>query len=253
MRRALFLAYGTLCYAAFFVTFLYAIGWIGNLVVPRSVDVGPAGSAGVAIVVNLLLLSAFAIQHSGMARPAFKGWWTRIVPQPIERATYVLLSSAVMWALFAWWRPIPQVVWQVESPLAVDVLEGLFFAGFGLVFYATTLIDHLDLFGMRQVIAFFRRKERSGSRFVTPSLYRFIRHPLYVGWLTAFWAAPTMTVGHLLFAGVCTGYILVAIRLEERDLAVELGERYRLYRETTPMFVPRLRRSVGASAVSSAR
>lgn len=242
MRRWIYLAYGLVCYAIFFGTFVYAVGFLANLVVPRSVDVGPAAPLGVALAVNGGLLALFALQHSGMARPGFKRWWTRVVPEPIERPTYVLASSLALIALYALWRPLPGVVWEVESPLAAGALQALFFVGVGLVLYATLLIDHLELFGVRQVLRHWRGAERPRSRFTTPSLYRFVRHPLYVGWFVTFWAAPVMTWGHLLLAAGVTAYILVAVRMEERDLVAELGPAYASYRETTPRFLPRLRR-----------
>jgi len=240
MRRTGVLVYGVVCYAIFFATFLYLVGFVGNLLVPRSIDSGAAGSLGQALLVNTALLLGFGLQHSVMARPGFKARLARIVPPPIERSTYVLASSLALVALFAFWQPMPQVVWHVEDPIGRAALTGLFLAGVGLVLLSTFLIDHFDLFGLRQVVLRFRGRAYQEKRFATPLLYRFIRHPLYVGWLVTFWAAPTMSSGHFLLALVMTSYILVAIPLEERDLLAALGEPYRRWRERTPLFVPRL-------------
>lgn len=241
MNRIVALLYGTVCYAIFFGTFLYAVGFLGNSsLVPKTIDSGIETGWLQAVSVNLLLLTLFALQHSVMARPAFKRWWTRFVPQPVERSTYVLASSAVMILLFWAWQPLPSVVFHVEEPVARAALQLLFLGGVSVVLYSTFLIDHFDLFGLRQVVLHFRGRPYEEKRFVTPSLYRHIRHPLYVGWFVTFWATPDMTVGHLLMAGVTTAYILVAIVFEERDLGAHLGEDYRAYRERTPKFIPAL-------------
>jgi protein-S-isoprenylcysteine O-methyltransferase Ste14 len=234
------LVYGIACYSIFFVTFLYLIGWVTNLVVPRSIDSGPAGNPLVALVVDLALIAVFGLQHSVMARPGFKRALTRIVPHPIERATYVLASSAAFVLLFAAWQPIPAALWQAEGGAAVALQAGSLL-GFGIVLVTTFLIDHFDLFGLRQVFLAWRGRPYTEKRFVTPGPYRFIRHPLYVGWILAFWSTPALTVGHALLAGGMTAYILVAIRYEERDLLAALGEPYRRWRAATPMFLPRLR------------
>lgn len=239
MHPAIALAFGAVSYGIFFATFLYLVGFLGNVVVPQSVDSGAPGDLGAAVLVNTALLLLFGLQHSVMARPGFKRWWTRFVPQPIERSTYVLASSAVLIALFAWWQPIPAPVWEITTPALRTAVMGLFFGGVGLVLFSTFLIDHFDLFGLRQVVLHFRRRDYSERHFVMPVLYRFVRHPLYVGWIVTFWAAPTMTAGHFLFALVMTGYILVAIPMEERDLAQLHGEPYRRWRDATPAFVPR--------------
>jgi protein-S-isoprenylcysteine O-methyltransferase Ste14 len=239
MPRILALAYGSACYIAFFCTFLYAIGFLGDFAVPKTIDSGTAGPLGRAILVDLALLSVFAVQHSVMARRGFKRVWTRIVPQPVERSTYVLASSAALWLLFAYWEPIPATVWEARG-FGGLVLEALFFMGILTVLYATLLIDHFDLFGLRQVVLYFRGEPYTEKRFATPSLYRHIRHPLYVGWFASFWFTPQMSAGHLLFAVVASAYILVAILFEERDLLALLGEDYRRWRERTPMFVPRI-------------
>jgi len=248
MRRAAVLAFGVVSYAIFFATFLYLVGFLGNLVVPKSIDSGAAGPVGLAVVVNALLLLAFGVQHSVMARPAFKAWWTRFVPQPIERSVYTLASSVALIALFVLWQPIPQTVWTTEGVVASMLTIGML-SGVGLVLFSTFLIDHFDLFGLRQTWIHFRGRAYEEKRFATPFLYKHIRHPLYVGWLMTFWIAPVMTAGHLLFALVMTSYILVAIPMEERDLLRALGEPYRRWRERTPLFVPR----VGASASRPAR
>jgi protein-S-isoprenylcysteine O-methyltransferase Ste14 len=241
MHPVVALIYGVACYVAFFGTFLYAIGFLGNFVVPKSIDSGTPGDAATAMIVNLALLTVFALQHSVMARPAFKRAWTRIVPQPVERATYVLASSAAMWLLFAFWQPIPATVWH-ETGFVAAVLQALFFLGVLTVLYATFLIDHFDLFGLRQVVLYFRGTPYTEKRFTTPSLYRWVRHPLYVGWFMTFWFTPHMTAGHLLFAAVASAYILVAVVFEERDLLALLGDDYRRWRERTPKFLPRFGR-----------
>ena len=240
MARLATFAYGIVCYAVFFAVFLYGIGFIGGFMTPTLLD-GPARSSfGHALAIDLALLGAFAVQHSGMARPAFKRWWTRIVPEVIERSTYVLVSSLAMIALYAYWEPIDGVIWSVhEGPARLAVI-GLYLAGWLLLLYSTFLIDHFDLFGLKQVWRRLAGKAYVPPQFHTPSLYGIVRHPLYIGWLTIFWAAPTMTSAHLLFALATTIYILAAIQLEERDLVSAFGERYVEYRRRTPMLVPRL-------------
>ena len=240
MKRLLALAFGTVTYGIFFATFLYLVGFLSGLVVPKTIDSGAAGSLGWALVVDVALIALFGVQHSVMARPGFKAWWTRFVPAPIERSVYVLASSAVLIALLAWWRPIPATVWSATGALGT-ALTALLLGGVGLVLYATFLIDHFDLFGLRQVMLYFRRRSYSERHFAMPALYRFLRHPLYLGWFVTFWATPTMTVGHLLFAMGMSAYILLAIPLEERDLQSLHGESYRRWRESTPAFVPRVR------------
>ncbi|MGX6511069.1 methanethiol S-methyltransferase [Rhodococcus sp. SJ-2] len=236
--RLLVTAYGVCAYLIFLAVFLYAIGWVERWVVPRHIDEGPRAPAGIAVAIDLALLSLFAVQHSVMARPWFKKRWTRIVPEPAERSTYVLLASAAL-ALVMWqWRPLPHLIWDVESSTLRILLYALSLAGFGLVLVSTFAIDHFDLFGLRQVVRHLRGKVPAASTFRVPLLYRSVRHPLYLGFLVAFWIAPTMSVGHLLFATVTTAYILVAIRFEERDLIASFGERYRSYRRRVPMIVP---------------
>lgn len=237
VHRVAIFAYGLVCYAVFFATFLYAIGFVGNLWVPKSMDGPPAAPLAQALLIDLALLALFAIQHSVMARPAFKRRWTRIVPPPAERSTYVLFSSLALLALFALWQPLGGVVWDVAAPAGRAVLYGLFALGWLLVLVSTFLINHFDLFGLRQVWLHLLGKPYRPLPFKTPGLYRYVRHPLYLGWLLAFWATPTMTVTHLLFAVATSTYILVAIRFEERDLSTVHAE-YSEYRKRVPMLVP---------------
>jgi len=247
------LAYGVACYALFFATFLYLIAFLADVAVPVTVDRGGlADDVGRALLVNAALLALFGVQHSAMARPAFKAWWTRFVPPAVERSTYVLASSLVLIVLFWQWRPIDAPVWEIEAPSLRAAVYGVFGLGVGLVLYSTMLIDHFDLFGLRQVVLYFRRRSYSERRFALPSLYRLVRHPLYVGWLITFWAAPTMTAGHFLFALGMSAYILLAIPLEERDLEALHGEPYRAWRERTPRFVPHIR-PAAAAPVRAAR
>ncbi len=240
INRLLAFAYGLVAYAIFLGTFLYAVGFIGNFAVPTTLD-GPASSpVWQALATNLGLLTAFALQHSVMARPAFKRWWTQFVPEPAERSTYVLFSSLALIAMFVFWQPMGGDVWDVQNPTGQTVLYALFGLGWALVLVSTFLINHFDLFGLRQVWLYLRGKPYTPLTFGTPWLYKYVRHPLYVGWFLAFWATPTMTAAHLLFAGVTAAYILLAIRLEERDLIAHHGEDYVRYRKRVPMLVPRL-------------
>lgn len=239
MARILAFVYGVVVYAFFFVTFVYAIGFVGNLVVPKSIDVGgPSSPLGEALLINTLLLALFGIQHSVMARLEFKKYWTKIVPPPVERTTYVLLATAIL-ALLMWqWRPIFTIVWNVENTFGQALLWFLFVVGWGLVFLATFLINHFDLFGLRQVWFYLRGQEYRHLEFRTTAIYKYVRHPLLLGFVIAFWATPTMTLGHLLFSIVTTVYMLVAIQLEERDLVKIHGPIYKRYQEEVPMLIP---------------
>jgi protein-S-isoprenylcysteine O-methyltransferase Ste14 len=237
MKRFAVFLYGVSSYAVFLGVFLYAIGFIGNLWVPKSMDSPREVAFMDALLIDLGLLGLFAVQHSVMARPAFKRWWTRIIPDAAERSTYVLFSSLALIALFWWWQPLGGLVWSVSSPAGVNAMYVLYAAGWLLLLYVTFLIDHFDLFGLRQVWLELRGKPYTPVPFRTPWLYRQMRHPLYVGWLMIFWATPTMTVTHLVFAIGTTAYILVAIRFEERDLITEHPE-YAEYRRRVPMLIP---------------
>jgi protein-S-isoprenylcysteine O-methyltransferase Ste14 len=248
VSRILTFLYGLLSYAVFLVVFLYAIGFVGGFWTPTALDAAPRKPLTEALLINLGLLVAFALQHSGMARPAFKRWWTKFVPEPAERATYVLFSSLAMVALFVLWEPIGGVVWETEGAVR-SVVIGVYLLGWAILLYSTFLIDHFDLFGLTQVWRALTGQQYQSPQFRTPSLYKIVRHPLYIGWLTIFWAAPIMTVAHLIFAVVTTLYILVAIRLEERDLEDAFGATYADYKRRTPMLLPGLggsRRPAGA-------
>ena len=238
MKKILFLLYGLVAYVIFFGTFCYAIGFVSALLVPKHIDSVPESPLGYAFLVNAALLALFAFQHSIMARPAFKRWWTKFVPQPIERSTYVLLASLCLLLLFRYWQPMGGVIWQVESEIAQTILQSLCLFGFGIVLITTFLINHFDLFGLRQVWLYFRGMKYEHLPFRTPLFYRYVRHPLYLGFMIAFWATPVMTAAHLFFALMTTGYMLTAIQFEEKDLITHFGERYREYRRAAPMLIP---------------
>ncbi len=237
-KRSIIFLYGVACYALFFATFLYAVGFIGNFGVPRTLDGASTGGFWPSLAIDLALLGAFALQHSLMARPFFKRWLTRFVPVAAERSTYVLASSVALIALFAWWQPLGGEVWTVTDPALRGALWGGFAFGWLLVLVATFLINHFDLFGLRQVWLQLLGRPYTHLPFRTPWLYRYVRHPLYVGWFFAFWCTPTMTASHLLFAIMASAYILVGIQFEERDLVDHLGQPYRQYRDQVPMLVP---------------
>ena len=242
MTRLFIVGYGAVCYLVFLAVFAYSIGFVGDFVVPRTVDHGVGASMAEALIVNVVLLGLFAVQHSVMARPAFKRWWTRFVPTSVERSTYVLIASLVLALLFWQWRTMPATIWDLTWQPGRVALWVIFAAGWATVLLSTFLISHVDLFGLRQVYLAWRGAPYTNLRFRTSMLYRAVRHPLMLGFIIAFWAAPTMTAGHLLFAVATTGYILIAIRLEERDLTAELGEQYRDYRSRVTMLVPGVHR-----------
>ena len=237
-RRISLFLYGLVCYAMFFGTFLYALGFIGNLFVPKSIDSAPQEPLLHALLINVLLLGAFAVQHSLMARPFFKERWTKIVPKEAERSTYVLFSSLALILMFWQWQPMGGVIWNIQDSVGRGLLLSLFAFGWLLVLASTFLINHFDLFGLRQVTLYLLGKEYTRLPFKTPGLYKFVRHPLYVGWFFTFWATPTMTAAHLVFALATTAYILIAIQWEERDLVDEHGRVYENYRRSVPMLIP---------------
>jgi len=247
MGRLIALLYGLASYVAFVGAFLLALGFVTGLVVPKTIDTGTATTGGRALVIDLVLMAIFAVQHSLMARRQFKEWWTRLVPKSVERSTYVLFSSLALLLLIWQWRPIPAVLWHVADPVVAALVTALGIAGWLIVLTSTFLINHFELFGLHQVASNLARSEMPAPRFRTPLYYKLVRHPIYLGFVVAFWAAPTMTLGHLLFAAVTTAYILVGIMLEERDLIDVFGEEYRRYRERVPMLLPwpRRRRAEG--------
>jgi methanethiol S-methyltransferase len=238
MKKFIFLVYGSIAYVIFLATFLYAVGFVSAFVVPKHIDSQPESPMGFAFLINAGLLSLFALQHSIMARPAFKRWWTTFVPEPIERSTYVLLSSLCLLLLFFYWQPMGGVIWQVESETIQVILKSFCLIGFGIVLISTFLINHFDLFGLRQVSLYFIGEKYELLSFRTPFFYKYVRHPLYLGFMIAFWSTPTMTAAHLFFAAMTTVYMLTAIQFEENDLIKSFGEKYLEYKRSAPMLIP---------------
>lgn len=246
MGRSITFIYGVAAYAIFLVTFLYSIGFVGNLLVPKSIDSGMQGPIGISTAINLALLSLFALQHSIMARPAFKRVWTKVIPKAAERSTYILMTCGALILIFMFWHPLPTLIWDVSNTIAGTALTALFWGGWLVVLASTFMIDHFDLFGLKQIYANLKTRPATKPGFIKVGLYRLVRHPIMTGFLIAFWAAPVMTVGHLLFAVVTTGYIVIAVlHLEEKDLIAEMGDDYLAYRRDVPAFVP----SFGRGAV----
>jgi methanethiol S-methyltransferase len=248
MKKIMFLLYGVVCYLAFFGTILYAIGFVGNLMVGKTIDDEPRVPLMAAVFINASLLLLFALQHSVMARPAFKKWWVRFIPAPLERSTYVLLASLCLVLLMWQWQPLGAVVWSVEDELLKALLLVIYLSGWGIVFISTFLINHFDLFGLRQVWFYFRGKPYTQLPFRLPLFYRYARHPLYLGFIIAFWSASTMTITHLLFSILTTAYILLAIRFEEKDLIKEFGQKYLDYKSWAPMLIPFLKKKTTKSS-----
>ena len=241
MGRAIAFLYGLVSYVIFLLTLLYAIGFVGEMLVPKAINTGPPGPFLQSLLINVVLLGLFAVQHSVMARPAFKRAWTKIVPTSVERSTFVLVSSLLLVLLYWMWQPMPDVVWSVENATARMVLQVLFFIGWGILVIATFNIGHFELFGLDQVVRNFRGRDLARHAFKMPGLYKLVRHPIMLGFVIAFWSTPHMTVGHLVFSVATTGYIIIGILLEERDLMTFLGAEYAEYRRKVPMLIPFLK------------
>ena len=239
MKRVLAVIYGTICYLIFLGAFSYFIPFIGDFLVPKTINSGETVALISSVFINLGLLGLFAVQHSGMARKGFKEWWGNFIPKPIERSTYVLVSSIVLVLMMWQWKPLPGTVWSIESNAGQGIMWGLFSLGWGLVLYTTFLISHAHLFGLKQVQDFMKKRRLWAPDFQTPALYKYVRHPMMFGFFLAFWATPEMTVGHLIFSISTTGYIIIALQLEEKDLIKAFGEQYKQYKNQIPMFIPR--------------
>ena len=241
MARYVYVLYGVLAYAVFLATFLYLVAFLADVPwVRTTIDRGPPGSPGLALIIDLSLIGLFGIQHSVMARPSFKKAWTRLVPPPIERSTYIVFASATLIVLFAFWRPLPADIWQIENPGIRGIVWTTFALGWCVVLLSTFLINHFELFGLQQILQNWRGRTAARPRLHTPLLYKLVRHPLYAGFLVAFWAAPTMSAGHLVFALAMSAYVLIAIRFEERDLVETFGNQYAEYRNRVGMLIPRI-------------